>query len=150
MNDCENTAKNGSPESDLHAVAWGGDVSEVRAIIEHGADVNWRDSIGESAIFGAAAWGHSSVVSYLVSVGAEVNLSEKGRGYTPLHWAASHGNLETLEILIRAGSDSAVADDFGELPIDLACRQGNAAKVAYLKTVSPQNRTHSSMDKRQE
>jgi ankyrin repeat protein len=57
--------------------------------------VNWRDSIGETALLGAAALGHAEVVRFLLGVGADCNIAESA-GYTPLHWATSHGNLETV------------------------------------------------------
>jgi uncharacterized protein len=103
MNPPALTAANGSPESELHAAAWSGDLPLVSSLLEAGADPNWKDSIGETALFGAAAWGHASVVTYLISRGAEVNIQEQS-GLTPLHWAASHGNAATVQALITAGA----------------------------------------------
>lgn len=51
------TAKDGASESELHAAAWAGDLRLVKRLVKAGADVNWCDSAGESALFGAAAWG---------------------------------------------------------------------------------------------
>jgi ankyrin repeat protein len=69
----------------LHDAAWRGDVEEIRRIVRSGADIDWRDSIGETALFGAAAWGHVDAVKLLLELGAEPNLQE-ATGYTPLHW----------------------------------------------------------------
>lgn len=131
------TANEGSAESTLHDAAWRGDLKEVTRLIETGADVNWRDSIGETALFGAAAWGHVEVVRYLLSVGADCNIVESSSGYTPLHWAASHGNLETIKLLVEAGADPTLADRRGRLPVDVAHEHGKGAHVSYLKSIGP-------------
>lgn len=135
MSDRVLTAKDGAPESPLHEAAWRGDLGEVRRLIEGGADVNWRDSIGETALFGAAAWGHVEVVRFLLGAGADCNIAEASIGYTPLHWAASHGNLETLKLLVGAGADPTVADQHGRLAADVARKYGKADHVSYLKSI---------------
>jgi len=131
------TAIDGAAESELHGAAWGGDLERVTRLVERGADVNWRDSIGETALFGAAGWGHAEVVRYLLGVRADCNIAESTMGYTPLHWAASHGNLETIQILVEAGADPTVADHQGRLPVDVADQYGKGAHVSYLTSIGP-------------
>ena len=70
MSNDEPAAKEGAAESELHAAASPGDLEWVRAVVEAGANVNWRDSAGETALFGACGWGRTAVVSYLISRGA--------------------------------------------------------------------------------
>jgi uncharacterized protein len=130
-------ASEGAAEAPLHGAAWSGDLREVKRLISAGADVNWRDSVGETALFGACAWGHQDVVRFLLSAGANHTLAEFGRGLTSLHWAASHGNIETIRTLVEAGADPTTPDRFGELPIDSAHKSGKGSHVAYLKTVGP-------------
>ena len=141
------SADRGDPESDLHEAAWNGDLARVRKLVESGVDVNWTDSIGETALFGASSWGNTDVVCYLIGKGAEVNVREQ-RGYTPLHWAASHGNLKTLRALVVAGADPGATDDMGQLPIDVAHSGGKGSHVAYLKTVGPPIRIRRDRSKR--
>ncbi|OOG43803.1 hypothetical protein B0B52_07695 [Polaromonas sp. A23] len=132
MNSGPLTANEGTPESSLHEAAWAGDIAGAQKLLDHGADVNWADSIGETALFGAVAWGHAEMVRFLLSHGAEFNLSEKN-GYTPLHWAASHGNLATLQALLDAGANSNALDALGRRPIDVARKHGKGEHVAHLK-----------------
>jgi ankyrin repeat protein len=127
----------GAAESRLHGAAWCGDLEEVTRLVDGGADVNWRDSIGETALFGAAALGYVEVVRYLLGVAADCNIVESSIGYTRLHWAASHGNLETIKVLIEAGANSTVADRQGRLPVDVAHEYGKGAHVSYLKSIGP-------------
>ena len=79
--------------------------------------------------------GHVGVVRYLLSVGANCNIAESN-GYTPLHWAASHGNIETLKVLLEAGADPSAADHQGRLPVDVAHKHGKGAHVSYLKSTA--------------
>ncbi len=60
----------------------------------------------------AASWGRSEVATFLMSVGAEVNLIPLGFDYsgTPLHYAAFQGRAEMVELLLRHGADPAVRD----------------------------------------
>jgi len=131
------TAADGAAETALHGAAWVGDMFEVRRLIEAGTDPDILDSIGETALFGAAASAEVEVVAYLLSVGARHDLHENTLGLTPLHWAASHGGVETLRLLIEAGADPNAQDHHGRLPVDLAHQYGKGEHVAYLKTVGP-------------
>ncbi|MEX2366102.1 MAG: ankyrin repeat domain-containing protein, partial [Pseudohongiellaceae bacterium] len=55
-----------------------------RLLLESGeADVNYREEIGQTAIFGAAAQGYSSVVQLLADHGADLELMDDN-GNTPL------------------------------------------------------------------
>lgn len=137
MDEYPNTAEYGAAESELHAAAWHGDIEPVRKLIDSGVDVNWRDSIGESAIFGAAGWGHTEVVSYLIEKGACLTYQEKGTGYTALHWAA-RSNVETTKVLVEAGANILAETTSGQLPVDIAHEYGKGDIVRYLKTVGPQ------------
>ena len=74
------------------------------------------------------------VVAYLLAQGASANIQDN-YGLTPLHWAASHGGVKTLTLLIEAGADPTIAVKTGRLPIDLAHGKGRGERVAYLKTV---------------
>jgi ankyrin repeat protein len=131
------TAAEGHAETALHYAAWSGDLAEVKRLIEAGTDPDILDSTGETALFGAAAGAKIEVVAYLLSVGARHDLHENMHGLTPLHWAASHGGVETLRLFIEAGADPDAEDDHGRLPVDLAHLYGKGEYVAYLKTVGP-------------
>jgi ankyrin repeat protein len=53
-------------------------------------------------------------------------------GATALAWAAHSNDLETAELLIRAGANVNAANDYGVTPLSLACTNGNAAMVNAL------------------
>src|SRR5690242_3848462 len=53
-------------------------------------------------------------------------------GTTALAWAAHWDDMETAELLIRAGANVNLANDYGVTPLWLACTNGNAAMVERL------------------
>ena len=53
-------------------------------------------------------------------------------GMTALHWAAYQDDLETVELLVRAGAKVKAANRYGVTPLSLACTNGNEAIVGLL------------------
>ncbi|VDM94801.1 unnamed protein product [Thelazia callipaeda] len=67
---------------------------------------------GFSGLHYAAKDGHSSVLRFLITNGADVNL--RTSGYTPLHLAAISKQLEIISILLRDyGADPSIEDYSG-------------------------------------
>jgi ankyrin repeat protein len=131
------SATGGGAETELHAWAWSGDVQKVTELLAAGADPNCQDTIGETALFGAAGWGSTDVVHLLLDHGAKHDVVEHIAGWTALHWAA-RANIATVHVLVNAGADVNAANKAGELPIDIAHQYGKGEIVRFLKTVGPQ------------
>ena len=53
-------------------------------------------------------------------------------GMTALHWATYQDDLETEELLVRAGAKVNAANRYGVTPLSLACTNGNGAMVELL------------------
>jgi hypothetical protein len=76
----------------------------VEALIEWGADVNYRQPGGETPLMGAASLGAEDVGVCLIEAGARVDV----RGLfdeTPLHWAANMGLHRLVRRMIERGAD---------------------------------------------
>ena len=58
----------------------------VKLCVELGLDVNAVNSMGLTAVHGAANRGSDEIIKYLVSLGAKVNVRDK-EGRTPMTWA---------------------------------------------------------------
>jgi ankyrin repeat protein len=131
------SALDGAAESELHHVAWAGDVLQAAVLIAKGASVNQVDSAGETALHGAAACGHTEMVRLLVSAGAQVNIQAHAtRDFTPLHWAAGWGNIRTVQLLVEAGAMVSAKDAAGKSPKEIALEHKNQDIAAYLSTVA--------------
>lgn len=79
-----------------------------------------------------AVWGDekSEVVRLLLEYGAEVD-AKNSFGFTPLHWAAKHGHLESAKILWLQGADHQCENGLGDTPVDLAQRWGQDQIAQY-------------------
>ena len=70
-------------------------------------------------------------VRMLLNQHVDVN-AKSGDGSTALLWAAHWNTLETAGLLIRAGADANLANDFRMTPLSQACTNGSGAMVALL------------------
>ena len=61
----------------------------------------------------------------------DVNASQVD-GMTALHWAAYHDDLETAQLLVRAGANVKAENRYGVTPLSLACQNGNSPLVELL------------------
>jgi len=73
------------------------------------------------------------VISQMITLGADAELVD-GEGWNALHWAAFHGNLKALDMLLSEGDDGfdgvklglhLVKDKDGKIPLDLARAEEN-------------------------
>jgi ankyrin repeat protein len=97
----------GSGRAQLHVSAMSGKLTEVQGLIAAGADVNLREDTEArtTALHFAAGLGHLEVVAELLAAGAEID-AEDSVGFTPLMEAALRGEIEAVQALLDAGSES--------------------------------------------
>ncbi len=73
-----------------------------------------------------------AAVRTLVARGADVNAAQ-GDGMTALHWAALNGDLDTMNLVVKAGAKPEALTRVGSYtPLHLASSRGHAAAVARL------------------
>ena len=125
-------------------------LAAVRLLIEHGAKVNvverWQ---GETPLMYAAANDRSEVAAALIAAGADVNartplnalpqrkpavryfVEIPSNGLTPLMFAARHGAVAALRVLIKAGADvnAKTPEGFSTVVIALDNLHFDAAKA---------------------
>ncbi len=77
----------------------------VERLLNKGADPNVVNSAGASALHFASYHGDSITTGLLLKCGGDPTQIECMHGCTPLHYAASVGNMEVCEALILAGAD---------------------------------------------
>ena len=84
-----------------------------------------------SEIADAAMQGNRGALRTLIQQHANVNLPQID-GTTALHWAVQADDLETADLLIRAGANVSAANRDGATPMLLAAINGNAAMIEKL------------------
>jgi len=110
-------------EFPLHAACCSGDMDEIRRLLaDPKTDPNAVDSVGQNALDFATVQGFPHVIEALLESGKfDVNRkNERSLGNTALHWAAWHGQVSAIQLLIKAGADVDAKNDFGRTPADLA------------------------------
>ncbi len=100
-------------------------------LIEKGAEVNIKNSIGIAVLHLAAHNGSLEIVRKLLKKGANANITDR-KGTTPLHLAADHGHLEVAITLIENGALVSYADEYGLTPLHIASQKKQSKIVGLL------------------
>ncbi|XP_077565732.1 protein phosphatase 1 regulatory subunit 12A isoform X1 [Stigmatopora nigra] len=96
-----------------------GDTEEVQRMLDRGADINYANVDGLTALHQACIDDNPDMVTFLVTNGAGINQPDN-EGWIPLHAAASCGYLAIAEYLISQGASVGVVNSEGETPLDIA------------------------------
>ena len=142
-------------ETPVMTAARTGDADAVRRLLARGADVDAQEhSRGQTALMWAVAQGHHDVIDVLLAHGADVDARSRVRprmmhaestnasqydqglvwnrgGYTPLLFAARHGDAAAARRLVGAGADVDDAAPTGASALVVAAHGGHADFVRF-------------------
>ena len=90
--------------------------------------LNVRNSNGESALMLVSLKGHLPLAKLLVSRDADINHP----GWTPLHYAATGGHVEIIQLLLDESAYIDAESPNGSTPLMMAARYGKAKSVQLL------------------
>ncbi|MEE6480689.1 hypothetical protein FKM82_012650 [Ascaphus truei] len=96
-----------------------GDSDEVFKLLDRGADINYANVDGLTALHQACIDDNIDMVKFLVENGASINQPDN-EGWIPLHAASSCGYLDIAEYLICQGANVGVVNSEGDTPLDIA------------------------------
>jgi ankyrin repeat protein len=101
-----------------------GDVLEIQQALANGADINWRDSEGATAVHRAVASGSLDATKLLLDRGADCNLG-LSCGVTPLMSVRKPLDrpkvaIAIAKLLLAHGADPNARDDLGYTPLHRA------------------------------
>jgi len=74
------------------------DFNDVKLLIGHGAEVDWRDAFKTTALMYAASKGNKAIVIYLIKNGADVNAKDE-QGNSVLSAAEESKHSEIIELI---------------------------------------------------
>lgn len=112
----------------LHTAALSGRSGVALTLLEHGADKDALDDVGDTPLMKASERGNQAVVYTLLAAGAKFNIRSKHDGRSALLLAATHGHEDIVYALFESGADVDMADHNGHTPLIWACR-GNHLRV---------------------
>jgi uncharacterized protein len=143
-------------ETSLMRCAYTGSEAAVSALLAHGADVNAAElGEGQTALMWAVAEQHPKVVRQLIEHGAAIRARTSTRrevrafadsdsrnpsdrreglygGFTPLLFAARHGDLDSARLLLAAGANPNDVGADGNSALVVASHSGNGQLAVLL------------------
>lgn len=106
----------------------------ARWLVSQGADIEARDSYGETPLHSRA--GHwRGEIGVLLELGADVHAIDS-RGNTPLHHAARVGSTATVQLLLAHGARTDIENNRGDTPLGLALAECSNARIAEIAAVA--------------
>ncbi|XVE73223.1 hypothetical protein DITRI_Ditri11bG0099800 [Diplodiscus trichospermus] len=117
----------------LKSAVVSGKANLVCSLIDHGGDVNGKDSKGRSLISLAVEAGNFDAVNVLISSGCEIDSSVDH----VLHYAAAINRIDLIEVLFRAykNLDMNSVDFCGRTPIHVAASYGCTEVIRFCLSV---------------
>ena len=114
-----NTRDQTSLDTPLHIAARKKNLRYINFLIAAGANVNMRNTDGETALVIASNLGFLEAVPPLIAAGAKVDESNS-TGETPLITAVHNRNIVLMRVLLQAGADPDRTDNSGRSARDYA------------------------------
>jgi hypothetical protein len=120
-----------SKSAKLLEAAQDGKLLKVKMLLAFGANVNAKDSHGNTSLMLAATYGHEAVCRLLIEKNAKVN-GKDNFGLTPLHHAIQHRQKEVCELLNKNNASLDEKDIYGRTPLKIALVDDNEAASKFL------------------
>ena len=118
-------------DPEIIAAANAGDLTKMRQLEASGANLDFRDNHGNSALKQAAYKGHEEVVHYLLE--NRVNIDGRDNsGCTPLYSASLAGRTGVVHALVKEGASVDSREEQGRTPLWIASFWGHSEAVALL------------------
>jgi ankyrin repeat protein len=128
-------------DSQLLKAVMFGKLKEAKQLIDKGADVNARDSFGQTALIWASG-GQTEIAKILAEKGADVNARDN-EGTTVLMKAAGRGSIEIAIMLIDRGADVNASSNDGLTALIMAVDHYEITKMLIEKGAEVNARTKS-------
>jgi ankyrin repeat protein len=115
----------------LMNAAYSGSSSVIITLLENGADINAKNSLGYTALMIAAYKGNLTSINTLLDKGAEINAVNK-EVETALLLASNEGQADAVKVLLDRGANINVKDKRGRTAFIRASAFGHISTVKFL------------------
>ncbi|CAI2361966.1 unnamed protein product [Moneuplotes crassus] len=115
----------------LHLASFNGNLSIVRFLEKHGADIYVESNFCLNALHIAAQGNQPTCVVYFLNKNFDVNCRDRVNG-TPLHWACYSGADTTVAYLLANDAYPNAQDKDGHTPLHLAIKSSDVVKNTRL------------------
>jgi hypothetical protein len=109
-----------------------GQSDDMLKLMAEGADIDFKDQDGDTALILAAANGHADCVRLLLDSGADKEAKGENGEWTALICAASWDHADCVRLLLDAGADKEATDNIGQTALMWAARNGREECVGLL------------------
>jgi ankyrin repeat protein len=127
--------RDGKGNSLLMLASYNGQLEMTRVLLEHGADAQLANDMGQIPLAGAAFKGDTEMAKLLIEHGADVN-ARMPDGKTPLMFAAMFNRLEIIDLLLKHGADASLRSSDGSTAQTMAQIMGAEAALAHLEKLT--------------
>ena len=117
--------------------AYANDSALVLKLLKQGAELEWRNPDGRTALNIACCYGSYEAAEALCAHGAELDTRSDRRQRTPLIVAAANGHPKICAMLLALGADPSLKDKYGRTALDEARRFNKPECAALLQPVTP-------------
>lgn len=107
--------------------------TRVEELLAGGLSVETQDVAGSPLLLIAAEEGNTRIVKMLLDRSANPNVSTDRYGHrTPLHWAVSNFDVQSIKALVDSGANVNTTDDYGNTPLMVAATTTDRDTVKFL------------------
>jgi len=106
----------------------------LNIMLDAGASMNDKDTSGHTPLHYAASKGNTPILKEMLRSGVAPVESSNSQGMTAMHLACAAGQLESVQLLFKAGVSLLCEDRVGSIPLHVACQEGCFEIVKYLLT----------------
>lgn len=135
--------KNGN--TPLLAAAWAGHFTSLNILLERGANPRVIDNAGACALHATAKLSEFDCTRTLLQKSVPASLAENISRMTPLHYAAAHGSVEVIKILLEYDAELDLQDSKGWTALHYTARFNQKDCALYLlqenASLYPKDRT---------
>ncbi|PAA58055.1 hypothetical protein BOX15_Mlig022936g1 [Macrostomum lignano] len=107
------------------------DIDIIVDLLHRGADLNWRDTHGQTVLHEVALNWSPEVAEQMVRSGANVRAADDF-GWTPLHVAAAYDYPEMCRTLVQLGADKEARANNGQTPLFFAAKTDSTRALRAL------------------